>query len=90
MLIPVRQSKLQELKDGNQDIHIVEASEALGHMVPITGRVPGYVSARSYYFPEIQAVLTGQKTPKEALDQFVKSANEAISKAAKRSVILNP
>ncbi|WP_367941256.1 ABC transporter substrate-binding protein [Enterocloster citroniae] len=90
VLIPVRQSKLQELKDGNQDIHIVEASEALGHMVSITGRVPGYVSARSYYFPEIQAVLTGQKTPKEALDQFVKSANEAISKAAKRSVILNP
>lgn len=90
VLIPVRQSKLQELKDGNQDPHIVEAAEALENMISITGRVPGYVSARSYYFPEIQAVLTGQKTPKEALDQFVESANEAISKASKRSVILNP
>ena len=90
VLIPVRESKLEELKSENQDPHIIEAAEALDHTISITGRVPGYVSSRSYYFPEIQAVLTDQKTPKEALDSFVESANEAISKAAERSVILNP
>lgn len=90
VLIPVRQSRLEELKQNDSDPHVIEAAQALDHMVSITGRVPGYVSARSYYFPEIQAVLTDQKSPKAALDSFVKSANEAISKAARRSVILNP
>jgi multiple sugar transport system substrate-binding protein len=88
VLIPVRQSRLKEMS--NVDPHLVEAAAALKNNISITGRVPGYVSARSFYFPEIQAALTGQKTAQQALDSFVKAATNAISAAAKRSVILNP
>lgn len=90
VLIPVRQSRIQELEAAGNDTHVMEAAKALNNMISITGRVPGYVSARSYYFPEMQAILTKQKSAQEALDSFVKAANEAISKAAARSVILNP
>lgn len=41
--------------------------------------VPGYAEIRAAYFPEVQAALTKAKTPKQALDDFVKKANEIIA-----------
>ncbi len=88
VLVPVRQSKLKEMSSA--DPHLVEVAAGLQNVISITGRVPGYVSARSFYFPQLQAALTGQKTAQQALDAFVEAANKAIASAAKRSIILNP
>ena len=41
--------------------------------------VPGYSEIRAAYFPEVQAALTKAKTPKQALDDFAKKANEIIA-----------
>jgi multiple sugar transport system substrate-binding protein len=43
----------------------------------------GYAEIRTFWFPELQRVLTGAATGKEALDSFATKANEAIAKAKK-------
>ncbi|NOU69208.1 extracellular solute-binding protein [Paenibacillus sp. LMG 31461] len=43
----------------------------------------GYAEIRTFWFPELQRVLTGTATGKEALDSFATKANEAIAKAKK-------
>ncbi len=41
---------------------------------------PGFAEMRQAWFPTLQAVLGGEKTPKQALDDFVKIANETLKK----------
>lgn len=38
-----------------------------------------YAKIRTLWFPNIQAVLTGAKTPKEAMDEFAEKATEAMN-----------
>jgi len=42
-------------------------------------RNPKYSKIRPVFFPEIQAALLGTKTPEQALNDFAKAANEALS-----------
>lgn len=89
VLIPVRDSKYQQVLASGDAIS-AQAAAALGHVVSITGRVPGYASIRPYFFPELQAALTGEKDAKSALDSFVANADQAVQAAISHSVILNP
>jgi len=41
--------------------------------------INNYTKVRSLWFPAMQAVLTGAKTPKEALDGFAQQATEAMN-----------
>ncbi|MBP2002227.1 multiple sugar transport system substrate-binding protein [Paenibacillus shirakamiensis] len=41
----------------------------------------GYAEIRTYWFPELQRVLIGQATGKQALDSFAEKADAAITKA---------
>ncbi|MEC0371710.1 ABC transporter substrate-binding protein [Paenibacillus chibensis] len=43
--------------------------------------VDGYAEVRTFWFPELQRVLLGKATGKEALDSFAQKADEAIAKA---------
>lgn len=41
--------------------------------------INNYTKVRTFWFPAIQAVLTGAKTPKEAMDEFTKQATDAMN-----------
>lgn len=41
--------------------------------------IKNYPKVRTFWFPNIQAVLTGSKTPKQALDDFAAKATEAMN-----------
>lgn len=43
--------------------------------------IDGFAEMRTYWFPMMQAVLAGDKTPEAALNDFVTSANQSISNA---------
>jgi multiple sugar transport system substrate-binding protein len=89
VLISVRESMLQQVLESGDQIP-AQAALALEHVTSITGRVPGYASIRPFFYPELQAAFTGQKTAKEALDSFTQNATAAVESAIRYSVILNP
>lgn len=60
-----------------------------GYIFDFTGAAPGWVSTRNVFYPEIQAAISGEKTPEEALKDYEKAANEIIKEYADNSVVLN-
>lgn len=91
VLSPVRLSVQDEIAaDPDFDPYMVQITRATANMMDVNNSIPGYISARAYYYPEMQAIITGQKEPKAALDDFVKNANDAVADAISRSTILNP
>ena len=49
----------------------------------------GYAEFRNVFFPEIQAMLIGEKTPQEALDSLVENGNKIIETGNNQSLILD-
>lgn len=45
---------------------------------PYYNTIDGFAAMRTAWFPALQAAFSGEKTPREALDGFVKAANESI------------
>jgi multiple sugar transport system substrate-binding protein len=54
-----------------------------------TGNVPGYVTTRSYLFPQLQSAFSGEKTAQQALTDYSAKANAVIDEYAKNSLVLN-
>lgn len=59
------------------------------YVYDFTGSVPGYVQTRSFQFPALQSVFSGEKSAQKALEEFDRSANEVIGEYTTRSVVLN-
>lgn len=59
------------------------------NVINFSNNTPGYAEVRNALFPEIQAVLTGEKDAQAALDSFVENGNKAIEKGQKLSKVLN-
>lgn len=60
------------------------------YLFDFTGGAPGWVSTRSVFYPEIQAVISGEKTARQALMDYEEAANEIITEYTENSVVLNP
>lgn len=58
------------------------------YIVNFSNNTPGYAELRNALFPELQAVFTGAKSPKEALDAYVEKGNAIIAKESAASVAL--
>lgn len=58
------------------------------YVINFSNATPGYGEVRTVLFPEIQAVLTGAKDSKTALDSFVANGNKSIEKGQKLSKAL--
>lgn len=58
------------------------------NIVNFSNNTPGYAELRTALYPEIQSVLTGEKSSKQALTDFVKAGNKSIEKGLKRSEVL--
>ena len=59
------------------------------YIVDFNNNLAGYAELRNVFFPEVQAVLTGAKTPQEALDSLAENGNEIIDRGNEQSVIIN-
>lgn len=59
------------------------------YIVDFNNNLAGYAELRNVFFPEIQAVLTGAKTPQEAMDDLAENGNKIIDQGNEQSVIIN-
>lgn len=83
--IPVRTSVAEEFKDENP---LFEAyDENSEYLFNFTGNVPGYNELRQVFYPELQAVYTGEKTAKEAVESYQEKGNKIIEDSKADSVI---
>lgn len=73
-MLPLRKSVAATLDDPMKT-NIIISGEYAGDF---WHQVPGYVQCRSVFYPELQAALTGLKSPQEAMDDLVESSNEII------------
>lgn len=83
---PVRASVSEKL--GDKLPYQAAYNENSKFIYNFTGGVPGYGEQRSHFFPALQAALTGELTPQEALDMYMENCNKVIEEAGKTSVLL--
>jgi len=83
-LSPVRISVTNAMTDPEMAL----LSDSLKYGVSFNAQAPGYLELRTLFYPQLQAAMTGQKTAKQALDDFAEAGNKALSKNAARSVLI--
>lgn len=83
--VPVRTSVVEEYK-AEQPIFEAYDKNAQ-YMFNFTGNVPGYNQLRQVLYPELQAIYTGEKKPKDAVKDYQKKGNKIIEEAKVDSVI---
>ncbi|MGT2888004.1 ABC transporter substrate-binding protein [Streptococcus didelphis] len=84
--MPVRKSLVAKEKANNPLLETYINNDK--NVINFSNNTTGYAEIRNALFPEIQAVLTGEKSSKEALDAFVEKGNKAISEGQEHSKAL--
>lgn len=84
--LPIRSSVSEEYSDELPLLPAYEENEE--NIVNFSNNIAGYSELRSVFYPEIQAVLTGDKTPQEALDSLAEKGNEIIEDGNEKSLIV--
>ncbi len=83
--LPVRTS----VSDANSDLPFLDAYNANEkYIVNFSNNTAGYSELRNVFFPEIQAVLIGEKNAQEALDSYVEKGNDIIERGNEQSLII--
>lgn len=85
--MPVRKSLVEKEKANNPLLETYINNDE--YVINFSNNSPSYVEIRNALFPELQAVLTGEKSPKEALNAFVEKGNKAVEDGLKNSKALN-
>nr|WP_307992682.1 extracellular solute-binding protein [uncultured Niameybacter sp.] len=75
---PVRQSFGNLYADDENMTYLASLTKYYGTYY---NTIDGFAEMRTFWFPMMQAVLSGDKTPEAALNDFVTSANQSISNA---------
>jgi multiple sugar transport system substrate-binding protein len=84
-MMPLRKSVAQKLDDPLK----VKIAESAEYAADFSQRAPGYLKLRASLFPELQACVTGEKTPQEALDSYAKNANAILKDGVENSVLIH-
>lgn len=84
--IPVRESAVVDA--GNEFPYLKAYQNNAQYIFNFSNNTPGYAELRNILFPELQAVFTGAKTPKQALDTYVEFSNKIIEKEQAASLAL--
>ncbi|WP_282936038.1 sugar ABC transporter substrate-binding protein [Paenibacillus sp. RC67] len=79
-VVPTRKSLAANYKDDSFQAKTIKLFKYAGN---IGVSVPGYAETRSAFYPELQAALTKAKTPEQALNDWVKKANDIIERSSK-------
>lgn len=77
-VFPVRQS-MGDLYPGNEDMAFY--ASLTKYYSPYYNTIKGFAEMRTYWFPMLQAVLNGDATPEDAVNDFVAKANQSIVNA---------
>lgn len=85
--LPIRSSVTEEFADSLPLLPAFNENES--NIVDFNNNLAGYGELRNVFFPEIQAVLTGAKTPQEAMDSLAENGNEIIDRGNNQSVIID-
>ncbi|WP_462406738.1 ABC transporter substrate-binding protein [Gracilibacillus sp. Marseille-QA3620] len=83
--IPVRDSVIEEFKNDNP--LFAAYNDNAQYMFNFTGNVPGYSQLRQVLYPELQALFTGDKTPKQVVKDYQEKGNQIIEESKANSVI---
>ncbi|MGO3838418.1 MAG: ABC transporter substrate-binding protein [Vagococcus sp.] len=84
--LPVRESVAKEL--GSEMPYLDAYNKNSDYIINFSNNTPGYAELRNAFFPELQAVFTGDKTAQEAMDSFTENGNRIIDTNTKKSTIL--
>ena len=85
--VPVRASVVEQVKSELPYLEAYNANDK--YLFNFSRNLAGYTELRNVLFPELQAVLTGVKTPQEALDAYVESGNAILEEGRSSSVVYN-
>ena len=85
--LPIRSSVSEANADELPLLEAYNANEE--YIINFSNNMAGYAEFRNVFFPEIQAVLIGEKTPQEALDSLVENGNQIIETGNNQSLILD-
>ena len=85
--LPIRSSVTDNYADELPLLQAFNQNEE--NVVDFSNNIAGYAELRDVFYPEIQAVLTGAKTPQEALDDLTDNGNEIIDRGNEQSLIVN-
>ena len=77
-VFPVRQS-MGDLYPGDADMSFY--ASLTKYYSPYYNTIPGFAEMRTYWFPMLQAVLNGDSTPEDAVNDFVTKADASIENA---------
>ena len=77
-VFPVRQS-MGDLYSGDAEMNFY--ASLTKYYSPYYNTIPGFAEMRTYWFPMLQAVLNGDSTPEDAVNDFVTKANQSIANA---------
>ena len=83
--IPVRDSVIKEFENDNP--LFAAYNDNAEYMFNFTGNVPGYSQLRQVLYPELQALFTGEKTPKQVVKDYQEKGNQIIEESKANSVI---
>nr|WP_245249781.1 extracellular solute-binding protein [Vagococcus allomyrinae] len=84
--LPVRESVISQLE--GEMPYLNAYNQNSDNIINFSNNTPGYVELRNAFFPELQALFTGDKSAQEALDSFTENGNRIIEDNTKKSVIL--
>ena len=84
LALPVRSSVSARI-EGKDYIPLM--LQAAPYFRSFTGGIPEYVAFRNLLYPTIQVILSGEKTPQQALDDFARDATELIQTGREESVL---
>lgn len=85
--LPIRSSVSEANADELPLLEAYNANEE--YIINFSNNMAGYAEFRNVFFPEIQAMLIGEKTPQEALDSLVENGNKIIETGNNQSLILD-
>ena len=77
-VFPVRQS-MGDLYPGDEEMGFY--ASLTKYYSPYYNTIKGFAEMRTYWFPMLQAVLSGDSTPEDAVNDFVTKANQSIANA---------
>ncbi|MFF3099485.1 ABC transporter substrate-binding protein [Viridibacillus arvi] len=85
--VPVRTSVVKEFSAEKPFFAAYSANDQ--YAFNFTGNVPGYSQLRQVLYPELQALYTGAKSAKEAVQSYQTNGNKVIEESKADSVIYN-
>ncbi len=77
-VFPVRQT-MGDLYSGDAEMQFY--ANLTKYYSPYYNTIKGFAEMRTYWFPMLQAVLNGDSTPEDAVNDFVSKANQSIANA---------